>query len=88
MGGLKKVYINKSQVEAQINTILETHPVNDDNLNAWLIKAVTVIDLTTLSGDDTRSNVFRLCVKVRLETHLSIQNTSHKRTICLYSPKG
>uniref|UniRef100_A0A672H612 deoxyribose-phosphate aldolase n=1 Tax=Salarias fasciatus TaxID=181472 RepID=A0A672H612_SALFA len=30
---------------------------------AWLLKAVTCIDLTTLSGDDTPSNVHRLCMK-------------------------
>lgn len=32
---------------------------------AWLLRAVTVIDLTTLSGDDTETNVKRLCFKVR-----------------------
>lgn len=30
---------------------------------AWLLKAITFIDLTTLSGDDTPSNVQRLCLK-------------------------
>uniref|UniRef100_A0A8C6V141 deoxyribose-phosphate aldolase n=1 Tax=Neogobius melanostomus TaxID=47308 RepID=A0A8C6V141_9GOBI len=30
---------------------------------AWLLRAVTCIDLTTLSGDDTPSNVQRLCLK-------------------------
>lgn len=30
---------------------------------AWLLKAVTCIDLTTLSGDDTSSNVQKLCFK-------------------------
>uniref|UniRef100_A0A1A8S0Z9 Deoxyribose-phosphate aldolase n=1 Tax=Nothobranchius rachovii TaxID=451742 RepID=A0A1A8S0Z9_9TELE len=30
---------------------------------AWLLKAVTCIDLTTLAGDDTPSNVHRLCLK-------------------------
>lgn len=30
---------------------------------AWLLKAVSCIDLTTLAGDDTPSNVHRLCVK-------------------------
>lgn len=39
------------------------HVSNSDNFIAWLLKAITVIDLTTLSGDDTRSNVRRLCLK-------------------------
>ena len=30
---------------------------------AWLLKAVTCIDLTTLSGDDTDANTSRLCLK-------------------------
>ncbi|XP_016140426.1 deoxyribose-phosphate aldolase-like isoform X2 [Sinocyclocheilus grahami] len=30
---------------------------------AWMLKAVTCIDLTTLAGDDTPSNVHRLCMK-------------------------
>uniref|UniRef100_A0A7N6BWY4 Deoxyribose-phosphate aldolase n=1 Tax=Anabas testudineus TaxID=64144 RepID=A0A7N6BWY4_ANATE len=30
---------------------------------AWLLKGVTCIDLTTLAGDDTPSNVHRLCLK-------------------------
>jgi len=30
---------------------------------AWLCRAITCIDLTTLSGDDTETNVQRLCLK-------------------------
>ncbi|KAJ0037090.1 hypothetical protein NL108_017584 [Boleophthalmus pectinirostris] len=30
---------------------------------AWLLRALSCIDLTTLSGDDSPSNVLRLCVK-------------------------
>lgn len=33
--------------------------------SAWLLRAVTCIDLTTLSGDDTASNVSRLCFKAK-----------------------
>ena len=32
---------------------------------AWLVKAVTCIDLTTLAGDDTPGRVRRLCAKAR-----------------------
>src|SRR5439155_18356475 len=32
---------------------------------AWLLRAVTCIDLTTLAGDDTPGNVLRLCAKAR-----------------------
>ena len=33
---------------------------------AWLVKAMTCIDLTTLAGDDTPEHVNRLCAKARL----------------------
>lgn len=42
----------------------DNHVVNPDNFAAWLLKVVSVIDLTTLAGDDTKTNVTRLCVKV------------------------
>src|SRR5437870_3150195 len=32
---------------------------------AWLLRAITCIDLTTLAGDDTPGNVLRLCAKAR-----------------------
>ena len=32
---------------------------------AWLLKAVSCIDLTTLAGDDTRGRVERLCAKAK-----------------------
>lgn len=62
---LKNIHINKTSVENQVIRILENNCVTDkDNFNQWLLKAVSLIDLTTLAGDDTRSNVFRLCKKV------------------------
>uniref|UniRef100_A0A8D0GW47 deoxyribose-phosphate aldolase n=1 Tax=Sphenodon punctatus TaxID=8508 RepID=A0A8D0GW47_SPHPU len=39
--------------------------VKKDWQAAWLLRAVTCIDLTTLSGDDTPSNVHRLCYKAK-----------------------
>ena len=32
---------------------------------AWLLRALSCIDLTTLAGDDTPGNVIRLCAKAR-----------------------
>jgi deoxyribose-phosphate aldolase len=39
--------------------------VKKDFQAAWLLKAITLIDLTTLSGDDTEGRVQRLCAKAR-----------------------
>lgn len=55
--------INKSAVERRGATIGKRRSVKKQWQAAWLLKAVTCIDLTTLSGDDTPSNVHRLCAK-------------------------
>lgn len=60
------MFIDKHSVESQINKILTKYSVTErKNYKKWLMKAVSLIDLTTLSGDNTRSNVTRLCMKVR-----------------------
>lgn len=62
---LRNIFLNKTALESQIDIILKSnHVTKTDNFNAWLLEAISLIDLTTLSGDDTRSNVFRLCIKV------------------------
>ncbi|CAG9795726.1 unnamed protein product [Diatraea saccharalis] len=61
---LSNLHINKSNIDSQITTILRNNPVyTKDYFDAWLLRAVSVIDLTTLSGDDTKSNVTRLCMQ-------------------------
>uniref|UniRef100_A0A3Q3M0T8 Deoxyribose-phosphate aldolase n=1 Tax=Labrus bergylta TaxID=56723 RepID=A0A3Q3M0T8_9LABR len=47
---------------------------------AWLLKAVTCIDLTTLAGDDTPSNVHRLCLKL-MDMHNKGVTTA---AVCVY----
>lgn len=88
---LKNVYVNKTSLEAQIKTILSTHHVKSpNNVNAWLLKAITLIDLTTLSGDDTRSNVFRLCRKAanalpsELTDELDLKDKIRTAAVCVY----
>nr|XP_021200840.2 deoxyribose-phosphate aldolase [Helicoverpa armigera] len=90
LAGLKRVYINKSNVDAQVKTILDSHLISVDDFNGWLLKAITVIDLTTLSGDDTRSNVFRLCVKAAnplppdFVTKLGLKEPIRTAAVCVY----
>lgn len=57
--------INRSAVERRAATISKRRSIKKDHQTAWLLKAVTCIDLTTLSGDDTPGNVKRLCRKAR-----------------------
>ncbi len=56
---------NTSAIERRAATIPARRSVKKAYQAAWLLKAVTCIDLTTLSGDDTARRVNRLCAKAR-----------------------
>jgi len=58
-------HVNKSAVERRAATLPKRRTVKKDWQAAWLLRAVTCIDLTTLSGDDTPGRVKRLCAKAR-----------------------
>jgi deoxyribose-phosphate aldolase len=57
--------INRSAVERRVATIAKRRSVKKEWQAAWLLKAITLIDLTTLSGDDTPGRVRRLAAKAR-----------------------
>jgi deoxyribose-phosphate aldolase len=59
------IRINKSAVERRAAQYGKRRTVKKDYQAAWLLKAITMIDLTTLAGDDTLSNVSRLCAKAK-----------------------
>lgn len=54
---------NTSAIERRAATIAGRRSVKKEYQAAWLLKAITLIDLTTLSGDDTWGRVRRLCAK-------------------------
>ncbi|XP_028289064.1 deoxyribose-phosphate aldolase isoform X2 [Parambassis ranga] len=60
---ISKVRVNTQAVLRRAQHIQGQKIPNKQWQTAWLLKAVTCIDLTTLSGDDTPSNVHRLCLK-------------------------
>src|SRR2546428_9573119 len=62
---IRAVRVNRSAVERRAATIPTRRTVKKEWQAAWLLRAVTCIDLTTLQGDDTPSNVLRLCAKAR-----------------------
>src|SRR2546430_13005325 len=57
--------VNRSGVERRAATIPTRRTVKKEWQAAWLLRAVTYVDLTTLQGDDTPSNVLRLCAKAK-----------------------
>ncbi|MBY4894854.1 deoxyribose-phosphate aldolase [Jannaschia sp. EhC01] len=60
-----RVQANTSAIERRAATLPGRRTVKKAYQAAWLAKAVTCIDLTTLSGDDTPGRVRRLCAKAR-----------------------
>ena len=54
---------NTSAIERRAKTLPGRRSVKKDYQAAWLLKAISLIDLTTLSGDDTQGRVRRLCAK-------------------------
>lgn len=59
------ININRSAVERRAATIASRRTVKKQHQAAWLLKAITFIDLTTLAGDDTPGKVHRLCQKAK-----------------------
>jgi deoxyribose-phosphate aldolase len=59
------VRVNRSAVERRAATMGTRRTVKKEWQAAWLLRAITLMDLTTLSGDDTPGNVRRLCAKAR-----------------------
>src|SRR6185369_9972800 len=57
--------VNRSAVERRSATMGTRRTVKKEWQAAWLLRAITCMDLTTLSGDDTPGNVQRLCAKAK-----------------------
>lgn len=88
---IRSLRVNTSAVERRAASLPRRRAVKKGWQAAWLLRAVTCIDLTTLAGDDTPERVRRLCAKARhpvrrdilaaLEaTDLPIQTAS----VCVY----
>ncbi len=90
MGLIDKIKINKSAVERRASTLGTRRTVKKEWQAAWLLRAITCIDLTTLAGDDTDGNVTRLCAKARKPVREDILQTLGMETpittgaVCVY----
>lgn len=62
---VRTIRVNRSAVERRTQTLPARRTVKKAWQTAWLLRAVSCIDLTTLSGDDTVGTVRRLCAKAR-----------------------
>src|SRR5690606_7140151 len=65
LGWVRGTRVNLSAAERRAATIPTRRSVKKEWQAAWLLRAITLMDLTTLSGDDTPGTVVRLCAKAR-----------------------
>ena len=83
------VRVNTSAVERRAQTQVARRTVKKEWQAAWLLRAISCMDLTTLSGDDTDERVRRLCAKARqpiqqdLVQKLGIQELGIQGRCCL-----
>lgn len=62
---VRAVQANTSAIERRAKTLPGRRSIKKEHQAAWLLKAISLIDLTTLAGDDTEGRVKRLCAKAR-----------------------
>jgi deoxyribose-phosphate aldolase len=64
-GWVSRARVNRSAVERRTSTLSGRRSIKQEWQTAWLLRAITCIDLTTLAGDDTPGRIRRLCAKAR-----------------------
>ena len=62
---VEEVRVNTSAVERRAQSLVTRRTVKKQWQAAWLLRAISCMDLTTLSGDDTDQRVLRLCAKAK-----------------------
>jgi deoxyribose-phosphate aldolase len=91
LGWLNHIHVNKAAAERRAASLANRRTVKKEYQAAWLVKAIELIDLTTLSGDDTPGRVERLCMKAMrplrtdLVEALGLQDRNLKTgAVCVY----
>lgn len=94
LGWLNSVIINEEAVKFQATSLVTAKELVGEHRAAWLLRAITCIDLTTLAGDDTHCNVSRMCCKAARPLNENILNqigfkynedcVIHAAAVCVY----
>jgi deoxyribose-phosphate aldolase len=90
LGWVERTVVNRSAVERRAGSHPGRRSVKQQWQLAWLARAITCIDLTTLAGDDTPGTVERLCAKARqplradLVRGLGIDTPITVGAVCVY----
>ncbi len=80
---------NRSAIERRVATLAGRRTVNKEYQAAWLCRAISCIDLTTLAGDDTVGRVHRLAAKARQPVRADLLDSLGMEglrvgTVCVY----
>jgi deoxyribose-phosphate aldolase len=85
--------VNRSALERRVGSLTRRRAIKNDNQAAWLLRAVSVMDLTTLNSNDTDERVRRLCAKAinpfraDLVEALGIEGANIRpAAVCVYHP--
>ena len=91
LDSVREVRVNTSAIERRAQSLATRRTVKKEWQAAWLLRAITCMDLTTLSGDDTEERVRRLCAKARhpiepqIEKQLGIESLGIQvAAVCVY----
>jgi deoxyribose-phosphate aldolase len=91
MARIADIQVNRSAVERRAATLPARRTVKKEWQAAWLLRAITCIDLTTLAGDDTPGTVRRLCAKATHPVRQDILQalgmagySIHTGAVCVY----
>jgi len=91
LGRIAGLQVNRSAVERRAATLPARRTVKREWQAAWLLRAITCIDLTSLAGDDTPGAVRRLCAKARHPVRAEITEALgaaalplHVGAVCVY----
>ncbi len=88
---IDRIRVNRSALERRANGVAARRVVRREWRSAWLLKAITLMDLTTLNSDDTPGRVARLCAKARAPLRPDIlaalgidARGFHTAAVCVY----
>ena len=86
-------HVNRSALERRATTLTKRRSIKADNQAAWLLRAISLMDLTTLNSNDTDERVKRLCAKARnplradIVEGLGLEGANIRpAAVCVYHP--
>jgi len=89
LGWINRLHVNRAAADRRAASLGNRRTVKKEWQVAWLLKAIEVIDLTTLSGDDTPGRVERLCMKAMRPLRADLMQALgvsdlHVGAVCVY----